>query len=119
MTDYERKIEILKSYRENADRIVFLNNQIAGVKGIKYTLEPVGDKAPRTINDYIEEKIEVEQKLRRIEDAIDVIPNKRARLILAYKYLQYRNFDWIAEQLGFSTKQISRLHKAGIFEIIL
>lgn len=108
---YQEVVEWLKSYKKKYERIVYLRGMMTAVRAISYE-EKLGSM--KTLNDYIDEVTQLSNELAVIEQAIDNIPDHYPRLVLGYKYLQYRSFEDIAEILNYSTMNISRLHKKGI-----
>lgn len=112
--DYQDTVEWLKSYKKKFERMAELRSRMTGVKAISYE-EKIGSK--KTINDYLDEITKLSNELARIENAIDNIKDHYPRLILAYKYLQYKSFEEIAELINYSVKQIKRYHKVGIDDL--
>lgn len=113
--DYQDTVEWLKSYKKKFERMAELRSRMTGVKAISYE-EKIGSK--KTINDYLDEITKLSNELARIENAIDNIKDHYPRLILAYKYLQYKSFEEIAELINYSISQIKRFHSIGINEIM-
>lgn len=112
--DYQDTVEWLKSYKKKFERMAELRSRMTGVKAISYE-EKIGSK--KTINDYLDEITKLSNELAYIENAIDNIQDHYPRLVLAYKYLQYKSFEEIAELINYSVKQIKRYHKVGIDDL--
>lgn len=111
MMDYSEKIDYLKSYKYKKDRLTYIDNQLIGVKGINYG-PSLGSR--RSVNEYLAEKQRIIDEMIEIEDTIDGISNDYARLVLGYKYLQFRSFKEIAEIMDYSLSNVKRLHKKGV-----
>lgn len=52
-----------------------------------------------------------------IEGVIKAVENPKYRLILTMKYIKDYTFEKISEKLGYSYKQIGRLHKRALLQI--
>lgn len=109
--DYQDIVEWLKSYKKKFERMAELRSRMTGVKAISYE-EKIGSM--KTINDYLDEITDLSNELADIEKAVDDIQDHYPRLVLAYKYLQFKSFEEIAEIIDYSVKQIKRFHKVGI-----
>lgn len=108
---YQEVVEWLKSYKKKYERIVYLRGMMVSVRAISYE-EKLGSM--KTLNDYIDEVTQLSNELAAIEQAIDNIPDHYPRLVLGYKYLQYKSFEEIAEIISYSPIQIGRFHRNGI-----
>lgn len=111
MMDYSEKIDYLKSYKYKKDRLTYIDNQLIGVKGINYG-PSLGSH--RSVNDYLAEKQRIIDEMIEIEDTIDGISNDYARLVLGYKYLQFKSFKEIADIMDYSERHVKRMHKIGV-----
>jgi len=49
-----------------------------------------------------------------IKAAIDAVEDDRERLLLQYRYLDGRTFEWIASEMNFHWQWIHRLHKKAL-----
>ncbi len=65
----------------------------------------------KVLDIYINNLIRLRQK---IVEYIDKVDDCRIRVILQLKYLEYKKYEYIADELNYSTRQISRLHNKGI-----
>lgn len=114
--DYNEKVQYLKSYRDKYDRIIFIDNQMLGIKAIKYGPSSGGHKS---IEQYLAEKTGLMNEMGEIEDSINAIPDLRARSVVGYKYLQFKTYQEIAELMNYSYSQIRNLHRLGVNQINL
>lgn len=116
MMDYDEKVQYLKSYRDKFDRIVFIDNQMLGIKAINYGLTSGGHKS---IEQYLAEKTGLINEMGEIEDSINAIPDLKARSVIGYKYLQFKTYQEIAKLMNYSYSQIRNLHRLGVNQINL
>jgi len=116
--DYKETVEWLKSYKDMYYRLEFINNKMEGVKAISYTEEAPGTAVPKSINDYIQEKEEIECEMAKIKTAINSLENIRLRNILNYKFIEFMNIRQIARTMHYSGKYIYELYNQGILQIM-
>lgn len=116
MGSYREKVTYFKSYQQLYYRLIFINNKLKGVQAIKYS-EQDGDFSERGINDYLDEKNAIEKELRGIEDAINGIEDINMRYVLAYKFLQFKTLEEIAEIMHYSLPGIKKIYKNAINSI--
>lgn len=109
--DYNEKVQYLKSYRDKYDRIIYIDNQIMGVKAISYGPSLGGHKS---INQYLAEKTGLMNEMEKIENAIDTVSNKKARLVLGYRFLQFHSLNEISKLINYSYSQTKRFYNEGI-----
>lgn len=109
---YKEKVEYLKSYRDKTDRLIFINNQIEGVQGIKYT--PNTNSPKKSINAYIEEKTAIQSELESIEECINSIDCEKCRYVVAYRFLHLKTLEQITDIMNYSHSQVYRYYKQGI-----
>lgn len=130
MTVEEKKI-ILKDYKHIADRVDSLNRQLARWRSVAYSLSsPMGTSARGGDNYKLENVIdrigEIEQELEHnakelsnlescIKQAIARIKNKTFRDIITIRYIDgERNWDIIADRIGYSKRHTIRLHGGAL-----
>ena len=116
--DYKQTVEWLKSYKEKYYKVEFLNNKMEGVKAISYTEEAPGTAVPKSINDYIQEKEELELEMLEIKNTINALENIKLRYILNYKFIEFMNIRQIARTMHYSGKYIYELYNQGILQIM-
>lgn len=109
--DYQDIVEWLKSYKCKYEKVSELRSRMEGIKAITYE-EKIGRR--KTLDDYLDEITNLNDDLADIEKAIDNISSHYPRLVLAYKYLQFKSFEDIADIIHYSVIQIKRFHKNGI-----
>ncbi len=66
------------------------------------------------INAEIDKLVEVKEEIRCI---IATVPDSRRRTVLERKYILNQNWEIIAEKMGYSPRQIMRIHNAAIEEL--
>ena len=57
-------------------------------------------------------------RLNEIRSLIDLLEDDTLKLILEYKYVQYKSFDEIAELMFFSSRHVRRLHSKAISKLL-
>jgi DNA-directed RNA polymerase specialized sigma24 family protein len=63
------------------------------------------------INADIDKLIDLKQEIERV---IDSVPNDKERILLKYRYLDGKTFEWIAAEMHYSWRQIHRLHSRAL-----
>lgn len=136
MTDLEfqesdNKKRFLKRYRKNValiDRLKYkikcLDERMSSLKSPKLSDMPRGG-TPVTIEDLVAEKIEIEHRIRRLEDKgrvikveildkIDELEDPRYAEVLESFLIDCKDLDTIGEELGYTTRHIERLYSEAI-----
>lgn len=113
--NYQETVNYLKSYKDLYYRHEYLNNKIEGIKAIGYEDKNVGPH--KTLNDYLDEKYQVEQKMTEIEDLIGNIECYRQKLVLKYKFLEFMTLEMVAGKMNYSLSQTKRYYKEGMEKI--
>ena len=116
--DYKQTVEWLKSYKDLYYRLEFINNRMEGIKAISYTDEAPGTAVPKSINDYIQEKDEIEYEMAKIKNAINSIETIKLRYVLIYKFIEFMNIRQIAKKMNYSGKYVYKLYNRGIEKLI-
>lgn len=109
---YQEKVDYLKSYKEKYYRLLYVENQMQGIKGISYDENRTGSK--KTQLDYIEEKILLEKEMKEIEQSIKAIKDIRSRYVLIYKFIEFKSLEEIVDLMSYSLPQIKRFYKKGV-----
>ena len=65
-------------------------------------------------NDIAAEVERLVDKQREIESSIEKINDRRLEVVLKYKYINGATYEQIADQMGYSYKQIYRLHRYAL-----
>lgn len=108
----KEQVEELKSYRELQDKLIYLNNRIQGLHSIDFDKKGSGKRI--SLEELIDQKIQVTKQMESIEDKINQLDNVYERLVLGYRYIQFWTIEKIAEKLGYSTRHIARICKQAI-----
>lgn len=111
--DYKQTVEWLKSYRDMYYKVQYIDNKMLGIKAISYSDEATGG-TPKTIDDYMIEKEELEAEMKKIEDAIHSIPDLKQRAVLEYKYLEFMSLEQITSVMNYSFSQTRRYFRLGV-----
>ncbi|MFR7592482.1 MAG: hypothetical protein ACLUVC_13660 [Longibaculum sp.] len=113
--NYQETVNYLKSYKDLYYHHEYLSNRIEGIKAIGYEDKNIGPC--RTLNDYLDEKYQVEQKMAEIEDLIGNIECYRQKLVLKYKFLEFMTLEMVADKMNYSYRQVCRYYREGIENI--
>ena len=131
----ESKKRYLKRYRKNRAlifrlrmKIKNLDDRIKSLRSPKFSDMPRGG-TPITKEDLSDEKLDIERRIQRLEvkgekikseivDIIDELEDPRYAEILESFLIECKNFDEIAEDLGYSSRHIERLYSDAINSIV-
>ena len=113
--NYQETVNYLKSYKDLFYRLEWINNKIKGIKAIGCENDSIGPH--KTLNDYLDEKYQIEQKMATIEDLIGKIKDYKQILVLKYKFLEFMTLEDIAEQMDYSLSQVKRYYSEGLRKI--
>lgn len=102
------KLKQLRSYKELHDKLLYLNNRILSISTSSF------DNYTSVVGELIDEKANIISQMKSIEDNINSLDNTYERLVLGYRYVQFYSLARIAEELGYSTRQISRICRNAI-----
>lgn len=129
---YQEKVDLLSSYRatslalKNAvSRMDEFRERNAGVKAVIYTSVSARVSSSRDLSDYVAKLDELEgrvwtliheyrQKEARIVGIIEAVEDTTERQLLTYRYLYLHTWEKVAEELGYSYRQVFRIHREAI-----
>lgn len=132
----DEKKRWLKRYKKNLACIVrleekcsILDDRMTSIKSPSLSGMPRGG-TPVTSDDLIADKIELEERIRRLKDkgkiikreilnAIDDLSDPRYSGILEAYFIEDRSFQEIAHELNYSEKSVVRLYSQGIRALVL
>ena len=109
---YKEKVEYLNSYRDKHFRLIYIENQLLGIKGISY--EELFSNAKKSQLDYIEEKTILEKEMAEIKQCIESIRDIKSRYVLMYKFIEFKSLEEIAEIMNYSLSWVKIYYKKGI-----
>lgn len=66
------------------------------------------------MNREIDQLLELKQS---IENIIAAVEDDRERMLLKYRYLDGKTFEWIAGEMNYSWRQIHRLHNQSLMNL--
>ena len=121
----ERKKEYLKSYRRAIRRERDILSEIQRLRADKMFPSVVNDGMPKgsaqsDLSDYIvalDEQIERLEKVtiyKDIEMRIRAMENSDEQEVLRYRYISGMKWDAITEKMGYSWRQIHRIHSSAL-----
>lgn len=126
----ERKKDYLKSYKSAVIAAKVIQEEIDELRLDKMCPSVISDGMPHAstcsdLSSYAVKLIELEEKLiaaryKRINlytdilDRIEDMKNETEKNILRLKYLRCKTWDKVAVEMGYSWKQIHRLHGAAL-----
>lgn len=134
ISEIDLKKQYLKRYKKNRalidrlnDKIFFLDQRLVGIKSPGFSDMPRGG-TPITKEDLIEEKLEIEERIRRLEekgkkikaeilDKIDELEDTRYVDILEDFFIKCKDFDIISEESGYTVRHVIRLYSEAIKSI--
>ena len=112
--DYNQTKNYLKEYRDKYDRVQYINARMQNVKSVSFE-ERLPKGPPKSINELIQEKYVLLDEMHEIEQVIMSISEFNVRMVLIYKYLEFRTLEYIAEKcMHYSLRQIKKFHSEGI-----
>mgnify|MGYP003297035662 CR=1 FL=1 len=134
--ELNRKKRFLKRYRKNRVLILRLKNKVETLDGrIAGMRSPVLSDMPRggtpvTKDDLIAEKIEIEERIKRLEskgkilkkeilEKIDELDDIRYVEILEAFFIECLSFEDIADNEGYGLRHVMRLYTEALNEIAL
>ena len=119
-----------KSITRKINEVAKWRAKLTSVTSI-YTTEPKGGGSIYGKTEELAAKIvDLEAEINRdIDRSIDLrreigaviasVPEERERLLLEYRYLDGRTFEWIAAEMDLSWKWVHKLHSKALDKIIL
>ena len=129
---YQEKKDLLRSYRvaylaaaDAARRLDEFRQRNAGVKAIVYDTMPKGSPTPRDLSDYAaklddlvgdvwREAQKYQAQSRRVMAVIENVSDARERRLLSLRYLDFYTFEAVADTMGYSVRQVLRIHRRAI-----
>lgn len=131
ITEIDLKKQYLKRYKKNKalidrlqDKILMLDQRVKGIRSPSFSDMPRGG-TPITKEDLIAEKIEIEERISRLEtkgkkikteilEKIDELDDPRYVEILEAFFVRCKDFDYIAEESGYTKRHVIRLYSEAI-----
>lgn len=118
--EIDRKLEEVTRWRSKLTRVTPIHtNEPKGGGSIRGKTEDIIAKIvdlEAEMNADIDMLVELKQS---IENIIAVVEDDRERLLLQYRYLDGRTFEWIAAEMHYSWRQIHYIHVRGLKQIRL
>lgn len=75
-----------------------------------FRLLELKDKLIDQLNDFINSIADITQTINKLEDANEIT-------VLHKRYIQFKTFSVIAEEMSYSTRQTYRIHDQGVIDI--
>lgn len=117
--EYDEKVKYLSKYKTNHYRIKFINEKITSLKSIKIGEDNEYHAPGKTIEEYMDEKNELEKEMDKIAFLIDLVDDRNEKYVLGYKFIEFMTLEEIANKIGYSVGQTRRFYKKGINNIKL
>lgn len=132
--EIDLKKQYLKRYKKNKalidrlhDKVFLLDQRIKGIRSPGFSDMPRGG-TPITKEDLIAEKLEIEERIKRLEvkgkkvrteilDKIDELDDTRYVEILEAFFIGCKDFDIISEESGYTVRHVIRLYSEAINNI--
>lgn len=136
LSEHERKKRYLKRYKRNLavierleEKLQMIEERISVVRSPGLSGMPRGGK-PVTCEDVIEEKVDLERRIKRLKtkgavirreilDVIDDLENVHQAEVLESFLIDDLTFDEIARNMDYSKRHVIRLYTEGIDAIAL
>lgn len=115
MTQEEIKTYLSK-YKSLKGKLEVIDKLLYGIKS--NDLNRVKGYSSRSINDALLDKEEILKQMKEIEQFIKQIETLRAYYAINYKYIHCLPVKQIAPIMGYSTKQVDRIIRIGIDELV-
>lgn len=132
---YEQAKSFLKRYRKNQTLVERLQNKLTLANERIYTIKSVGlddmpkGGIPKTMEDLVADKDDLERRLKRLVDKglryksevidlIDEVDDVRYAEILERFFIDCQDLDIIADELGYSSRQIYRIYSEAIYSVM-
>ena len=133
--DRDSKKRYLKRYRKNRDlinrlkfKIANLDDRIKGIRSPGFSDMPRGG-TPITKEDLVDEKVEIERRIERLEvkgkkikveilEIIDELEDPRYAEVLESFLIDCKDFGEIGEENGYSARHIERLYSEAIGAVV-
>jgi len=114
--EINRKIEEIAYWRRKLEKITvtYSDEPKRGGGSIYSRAEDIIAKIvdlEQEINTDIDKLIDIRQEILSIIEAVE---DDRERLLLQYRYLDGKTFEWIAAEMNYSWRQIHRLHSKAL-----
>lgn len=134
VTTIEREKKFLKRYKRNKAMIDRLKGKLSALESRIYTVRspnlsgmPRGGD-PVTAADLLSDKQELEDRIKRLTDKghvyrseilarIDELDDPRYADVLEAFFIDCKNFDEIADEIGFTERHVIRLYSAGVWRL--
>ena len=133
---YQEMVDLLRSYRAAHEAVTKIDEKIKelrarheSVKEILYTDMPRGSMKDSDLSDYIAELDELERKLsravweyrreeRQVVAIITAVEDPTQQQLLTLRYLLFHTWETVADELGYSYRQVFRIHREAITGLI-
>lgn len=133
----EKKKEYLRSYRKHGSRIKRIEAELEEIRSMKMNPSvrnsdgmPRGSGSQRDLSGYAAELEELEEKLyeegvqhtkvyKEISAKINELENENERDVLFYRYIKRLEWWDIAQNMGYSERQIRRFHGSALIHLKL
>ena len=135
LLELERTKRFMKRYRKNValigrlkSKLEDLNNKIYNVRSPKLSDMPRGGE-PVTMADLVANKIELEERIKRLSGKgynlkseitalIDDLDDVRYAEILEGFFIECKDFDEIADCMGYTKRHVIRLYSEGLVALM-
>lgn len=135
VTDTEQKKKYLKRYRKMVsliarleERVAKINARMLKVRSPNFSGEVQGTGKPVTIEEMISDKIELEERISKLEkkskpikheivEKIDSLDDPRHAEVLEAYFIDCKDFQTIADEIGYTKRHVIRLYSDAINKI--
>lgn len=132
LTELERKKKFMKRYKKNQslihrleERLYLLDQRIIGVKGVGFSDIPKGNGSTVTQAELITDKMELEERIKRLIkkgrvlkneaiEKIDTLDEPVFAEVLESFFIDGKTFEEIAEDMGYNERHIIRIYSRAV-----
>lgn len=114
-----RELEQLKRLEASVQGVDLTRERVQYSRRFRSQVENIAQKIidlEQRINSEIDRLLELKLEIRKVIESVD---NETEQLLLRLRYIEYKRWDEIAEIMGYSKRQTTRLHGYALKKIKL
>lgn len=114
-----RELEQLRRLEASVQGVDLTRERVQCSRRFRSQVENIAQKIidlEQRINSEIDRLLELKLEIRKVIESVD---NATEQLLLRLRYIEYKRWDEIAEIMGYSKRQVTRLHGYALQKIKL
>lgn len=114
-----RELEQLRRLEASVQGVDLTRERVQCSRRFRSQVENIAQKIidlEQRINSEIDRLLELKLEIRKVIESVD---NETEQLLLRLRYIEYKRWDEIAEIMGYSKRQVTRLHGYALQKIKL